>query len=691
VSESTNTEDRAHRAAHQTTAGSAGHADRHDGHDKHQGHTPEMFRDRLLVSIVLTAPILYFSTQIQAWFGFEAVSFAGDQWVNPVLATALFLYAGIVFLRGGYAEVRHGVPGMMTLISVAISVAYGYSVAVSLGLSGDPFYWELATLLDVMLLGHWIEMRSVRSASRALEHLAEMVPSMANLIGADGSVSQVPLDGLGEGDQVLVRPGEQVPIDGVIAEGASSLNEAFLTGESRPVAKTAGDEVVAGSVNGEGALTVVVTRLGDATTLSQIMRLVRDAQASRSRFQALADRAAFWLTVIALGVAAPTLVGWLAFGSGGATFAVARAVTVLVIACPHALGLAIPLVNLNATSLSARNGILVRNREAFERGRAIGIVAFDKTGTLTEGRFVVSTVTADGLSEEDALGLAAAIERGSEHPLAAAIVEAAQARNLAIDPAKRVTAIPGQGLEGDVGSRTIRVGRPEWAADLGAVPPPTLSVAVDAADERGETAVVVVTEGRVAAVISLADKVRPGARIAIERLEALGVTPVMITGDAEAVAATVAKEIGIARYFARVLPEDKARLVARLGSEAPIAFVGDGINDAPALLAADLGIAIGAGTNVAIESADLVLVDNDPADVAAALTLARATSRKMRQNLAWATGYNVFAIPLAAGATAGVGLVLDPAVGALLMSLSTVIVAINAMMLRRIDLSPTAP
>ena len=658
----------------------------HQAHDKHEGHSPEMFRDRLWVSLVLTVPILYFSTLFQEWFGYEAATFGGVEWVNPVLATVLFFYAGIVFLKGGYRELRDRAPGMMTLISIAITVAYIYSLAVSLGLDGEPFYWELATLLDVMLLGHWIEMRSVQSASRALEDLASMVPSVAHRVSADGSVEDAPVSALGDGDVILIRPGEQIPADGEIIEGASSINEAFLTGESRPVPKRTGDEAVAGAVNGEGALTVRVTRTGDATTLSQIMRLVEEAQASRSRFQVLADRAAFWLTVVAVGVSLPTLIGWLIFGTGGVTFAVSRAVTVLVIACPHALGLAIPLVNMNATSLSARNGILVRNREAFERGRSIQFVAFDKTGTLTEGRFVVSAVHADGPAEDEMLAAAAGLERSSEHPLAAAIVEAAESRRLRIQPGAEVKAVPGSGLEGVVGGSLMRVGRPEWAGELGVDMPAPLQAALDRADSRGESAVVVMDQQRAIGVIALADKVRDSARHTMERLRDLQVTPVMITGDAEAVATTVAGELGIDRYYARVLPADKARIVRELQAEGPTAFVGDGINDAPALLEASLGIAIGAGTNVAIESADLVLVDDDPSDVARALILSRATHRKMVQNLVWATGYNTIAIPLAAGVAVSAGILLNPAVGALFMSLSTVIVAVNAMLLRRVEL-----
>ncbi len=665
--------------------GHASHA--HGGHDKHEGHSPEMFRDRLWVSLLLTVPILYFSEQVQDWFGFEAVTFSGSGWVSPILATILFVYAGSVFLQGGLRELRARQPGMMTLISIAISVAYFYSLAVSLGLDGEPFYWELATLLDVMLLGHWMEMRSIQSASRALEHLASMVPATAHRIGPDGSIADVDVAALGAGDRILIRPGEQVPADGDVIDGASSMNEAFLTGESRPVRRAVGDEVIAGAVNGEGALTLQVTRTGDKTTLSQIMRLVAEAQESRSRFQALADRAAFWLTIIAIGVALPTLIGWLAFGDEGITFAVARAVTVLVIACPHALGLAIPLVNMNATGIAARNGILVRNREAFERGRNIAFVALDKTGTLTEGRFVVTSITTNGTGEDQILATAAGIEKASEHPLAAAIVDATRERNVQPALAESIVAVPGNGIEGTVDGATMRVGRPEWASELGMSIGQDLVAALTRADERGESAIVVMNDREVIAVIALADKVRDSARTTIDRLKARGVTPVMITGDADAVAATVAGDLGIDRYFARVLPDQKARIVSDLRSEGPTAFVGDGINDAPALLAADIGIAIGAGTNVAIESADLVLVENDPADVARALTLSHATHRKMIQNLGWATGYNTVAIPLAAGVLITFGILLQPAVGALFMSLSTVIVALNALLLKRVDLT----
>ncbi len=664
------------------------HAGSDGDHDKHQGHSPEMFRDRLWISLILSVPILYFSDPIQGWFGYQAVSFSGSEWINPILATFLYFYAGIVFLRGGLREIRARQPGMMTLISIAISVAFFYSLAVSLGLAGDPFYWELATLLVVMLLGHWMEMRSVQAASGALHDLAAMIPPVASLMTASG-ISEVMVSSLVNGDRVLIKPGSQVPADGVIREGASSMNEAFLTGESRPVVKMVGDEVIAGSVNGEGALTVEITRIGDATTLSQIMRLVDEAQRSRSRYQALADRAAFWLTIVAVGVAAPTFLVWSIWGTSGTTFAIARSVTVLVIACPHALGLAIPLVNMNATAISASNGILVRNREAFERGRDVRIVAFDKTGTLTEGRFVVSSVTDADNDADWALTMAASLEQSSEHPLAGALVEAAAERRLRISQASSVVAVPGRGIEGVVDGRSIRVGRPEWAQELENPVPESLVTALAAADDRGESAVILIDDGDTRAVVTFADKIRDTASETVANLRRLGITPVMVSGDSDAAVSTVAAQLGIDRFYSRVLPGEKSMIIRELKSEGATAFVGDGINDAPALLEADLGVAIGAGTNVAVESADLVLVENNPSDVVRALTLSRATRKKMVQNLAWATGYNVVAIPLAAGVAVSAGILLSPAVGGLFMSISTVIVAINAMLLRRIDLSLT--
>jgi P-type Cu2+ transporter len=658
------------------------HSEHMPGHDKHAGHSPGMFRDRLVLSVALTLPILYYSDQVQQWLRYQPIRFPGSEWLTPLLSVAIYFYGGWVFVRGAADELTARSPGMMTLVALAITVAFVYSLAVTLGLRGMPFYWELATLIDVMLLGHWMEMLSIQGASKALEQLAALVPTIAHRVSG-AETTDVPVAELREGDRILIRPGEQIPADGVVEDGTSSVNEAFLTGESRPVLKRQGDEVVAGAVNGEGALTVRVTRTGDATTLSQITRLVEEAQISRSRFQGLADRAAYWLTIVAIGVGAVTFIAWLTFGRD-LTIAVTRAVTVLVIACPHALGLAIPLVIVIATSLSARHGILVRNREAFERAKDLRIVAFDKTGTLTEGRFKVRAVHVDAPSDEVAIGLAASLEAMSEHPLGQAIVDEARRRQISIMPVSDVQAVPGKGVEGQVSGQRYRVGRPEWAAEFALTWPPALKEAVTQADRRGESVIVLMGDRQVLAVFALADAVRESAREAVRELRGMGLDPVMVTGDAEAVARTVAQELGIERYHARVLPQEKAKIVQELKATGPTAFVGDGINDAPALVEADLGIAIGAGTNVAIESADLVLVENDPLDVVFALRLSRATYAKMVQNLFWATGYNAIAIPLAAGVASAWGLVLSPAVGALLMSLSTVIVALNAMLLRRV-------
>jgi Cu2+-exporting ATPase len=663
------------------------HHETHAGHDKHEGHSPEMFRDRLWLSLVLTVPVLYFSEQFQAWFNYQSLAFPGSQLINPILAIIIFVYGGSPFLKGARFELADRQPAMMTLISLAISVAFLFSLAVTLGFPGKPFFWELATLIDVMLLGHWLEMLSVQGASRALEELTKLMPTTAHLIKDGGVRTQdVPVSDLETGDQILIRPGEQVPADGQVVDGSSSLNEAFLTGESRPVSKDVGDEVVAGAINGEGALTVEITRTGEATTLSQIMRLVEEAQASRSRFQNLADRAAGWLTYIAIIAGLLTLVVWMALGRDF-NFALTLMVTVLVIACPHALGLAIPLVTVNATALSAKNGILVRNREAFERARDIRFVAFDKTGTLTEGEFGVSRVYTDGISEIDSYRLAATLEARSEHPLAQAVVEAAEAKGIEAAPVGDFKVVAGKGVEGTVDGRPYRMGRPEWPQELGIAFPDNLRSDLEEAEARGESVIALMDDQKVLALFALADKVRQSAKETVRQLKSMDITPVMITGDAEAVAKTVASELGIERYYARVLPQDKAKLVHKLKESGPTGFVGDGINDAPALLEANLGIAIGAGTNVAIESADLVLVEDDPLDVTRALKLATATYGKMVQNLLWATGYNTVAIPLAAGVAVPWGFTLSPAVGALLMSLSTVIVAVNAMLLRRLKLT----
>ena len=661
----------------------------HGGHDhsEHDHHSPAAFRNRFWLSLVLTLPILYLSEDIQSWFGYEAITFPGAEWVGPVFGTVLFFYGGWPFLQGLVHEMRARQPGMMTLISLAITVAYAYSVAVTLGLPGMALYWELSTLIVIMLLGHWIEMASVEGASKALEHLAELVPNEARLLRDDGSTETVPVHELSEGAHILIRPGDQIPADGVVVDGASSVNEAFLTGESKPVPKEEGDEVVAGGVNGEGALTVEVKRTGGETTLSQVQRLVEEAQASRSQFQNLADRAAFWLTLIAIGAGSLTLATWLLIGFEF-NFALVRTVTVLVMACPHALGLAIPLVVVNATAMSAQNGILVRNREAFERARDIDVVCFDKTGTLTKGEHVVQSIHTNGLEEDEALRLAAALENRSEHHLAAAIVEASRERDLQPPAVQDFEVAAGKGVSGQLNGQTYRIGRLEWREEFDIAFPDELQDPFDEVNARGESVIALMDETEVLALIALADQVRPSAKAAVQALKAMGVESVMITGDAEAVAKTVAAELGIERYYARVLPGEKAEIVSDLQDEGrQVSFVGDGINDAPALAQSDLGIAIGAGTNVAIESADLVLVENDPEDVTRALKLSGITYRKMLQNIFWATGYNVVALPLAAGVAYPLGLLLSPAVGAVLMSASTVIVAINAMLMRRHDLS----
>ena len=671
-------------AGHDAHAAHAGH-DAPGGHGKHAGHSPEMFQRKFWGSLALTVGVLAFDEHFLGLVGLRPLGVPFAAYVAPVLGTALYAYGGWPFLQGARRELGDRAPGMMTLIALGISVAFVYSLAVVLGLSaGMALWWELATLVTIMVLGHWIEMASAQSAGRALEHLASLVPDVAHrLVG--GRAEDVPVGSLAEGDHVLVRPGEQVPVDGAVTEGASSVNEAFLTGESRLVEKAVGAEVVAGSVNGEGALTVAVTRTGERTTLSQIRRLVEEAQGSRSRFQNLADRAAGWLFYIALVSGVATFAVWLLLGAA-LDYAVIRAVTVLVMACPHALGLAIPLVVVNGTALAAKHGLLVRNREAFERARDVRVVAFDKTGTLTEGRHGLRAVTVDPaftLAEDDALRIAAALEARSEHPLGAAVVAEAERRGLAVPAVEGFEVSAGRGVSGTVEGAAVRIGRPEWAAETGAAFPDALTNALKEAEARGEGVVALMDGERVLGLFALADRVRESAREAVARLKAEGVEAVMITGDAEAVAQTVAAELGIARFHARVLPADKAALIRSLREGGAVAFVGDGINDAPALLEADFGVAIGAGTNVAIESADVVLVKSDPLDVVRALALSRATYRKMVQNLFWATGYNVVALPLAAGVAAPWGVVLSPAVGAVFMTASTVIVAVNAVLLRR--------
>jgi len=670
------------RGGHGGQAGGAGHG----GHGNHGAHDhSDMvadFRRRFWVSLALSVPVVALSPMIQEWLGLaDALGFPGDAYVQFALATTIFVYGGWPFLTGLVSELRTKAPGMMTLIGLAIGVAYVYSSAVTFGLEGSVFFWELATLIDIMLLGHWIEMRSVLGASRALEKLVELLPSDAHRVRADGSTEDVSVTELVRGDRIVVKPGEKVPADGTIVEGRSTMNESMLTGESKPVEKGEGDEVIGGAVNGESALTVEVGRTGEETYLSQVVEMVRRAQETRSRTQDLANRAAFWLTLVAIGAGSVTLAAWL-FAGQSLDFAIERMVTVMVITCPHALGLAIPLVVAVSTAKSAKQGLLIRNRTAFERARELDAVIFDKTGTLTEGRFGVTDVVAlADLSEEAVLRVAASLESQSEHPIAAGIVRSAEDRGIAFPTPKGFRAIPGRGAEATVEGTSIKVVSPGYLREQG------LRVdgeRVRALADSGKTVVYVLVDDRAVGAIALADIVREASRDTVSRLKEMGVQVMMLTGDSEAVARAVAAELGLDDYFAEVLPEQKSAKVREVKARGlTVAMVGDGVNDAPALVEADVGVAIGAGTDVAIESADIVLVRSDPRDVTGIVQLARRTYSKMVQNLWWATGYNVVALPLAAGVLYSAGIVLSPAVGAALMSISTVIVAINAQLLAR--------
>ena len=665
-----------------------GHADHqeHEGHDQHAGHSVEMFRDKFWWSIALTVPTLVWSPMVQQWLGFRAPAFPGSGYVPAIFGTILFFYGGMVFLRGAAREIKDRLPGMMTLISLAIVVAFGFSLAVTLGVQGTDLWWELSTLITIMILGHWIEMRSISQAQGALKELAKLVPDTAvRLVGE--KTEEVRVADLREGDVILVRPGSSIPADGVVLEGSSAVNEAMITGESRPVDKKTGDKVIAGTVNGGGSLRAKVTGTGERTALAGIMRLVAQAQSSRSKAQALADRAAFFLTVIAIVSAVVTLAAWLAVGATPA-FAIERVVTVLVIACPHALGLAIPLVIAISTTLGARAGLLVRNRRGLEEARNLNAVFFDKTGTLTRGEFRVVEITpASGLSADDALRLAASVEQDSEHTIAQGIVNSAEERGLSLSRAEQFQSIAGQGVQAVVEGRSLMIGGPALISRLGIELPSQLREALDRATTRAQTAITLV-EGRTAlAVLAVADAIREESQEAVRRLHAQGIEVIMMTGDAKAVADSVAKQLGIDTVLAEVLPDQKASKIEEVKrSGKRVAMVGDGVNDAPALLTADVGIAIGAGTDVAVEAGDVVLIRNDPRDVPRIIALSKATYRKMVQNLWWAAGYNIAAIPLAAGVLAPWGIVLNPAVGAILMSFSTVVVALNAQLLRRVEL-----
>jgi Cu2+-exporting ATPase len=681
----------AEHAAHPAREGRGGIDGHHDqaahaGHDRHVGHSVEMFRIRFWVSLALTLPTVVWGHMLASAFGWHAPAFPGSTLVAPVLGTAVFVYGGLPFLRGAVPELRERRPGMMTLISLAIAVAFVFSVAVTLGWEGMALWDELATLVTVMLLGHWIEMRSITRAQGALRELAKLLPATATRLQGDGEV-EVPLADLRDGDLVLVRPGARLPADGLVQAGESSVDESMLTGESRRVRRRPGDRVSAGTVNGDGSLRVEVTGTGERTALSGIMRLVEQAQASRSRAQALADRAAFLLTVVAVAAAVLTVVVWALVGAEGG-FIVERVVTVLVIACPHALGLAIPLVVAISTAIGAGSGLLVRDRRGLEEARNLDRVVFDKTGTLTLGAHRVVALRADvGVDEDDALRIAAAVERDSEHSVARAIVTTAQERRLALPTATGFAAIPGHGARAQVAGREWKVGGPNLLRRDRIEPPEALAAFATERGGRGEAAVYLVDGRRAVAVFAIADAIRPESAEAVRRLREIGVEPVMLTGDARSVAEAVARELGISEVHAEVLPGRKAEIVEALKRGGKkVAMVGDGVNDAPALVAADVGIAMGAGTDVAVEAGDIVLVRSDPRDVPRIVALSRATYRKMVQNLWWAAGYNVLAIPLAAGVLAPWGFVLYPAIGAVLMSVSTVVVAINAQLLRRVRL-----
>ncbi|MGE5359143.1 MAG: heavy metal translocating P-type ATPase [Bacteroidales bacterium] len=678
-------------AAHAHAARHAGTHQRgqesHAAHDRHAGHSVDMFRQKFWGTLVLSLPTLAWAPAIQHWLGYAAPGGSlADRWIPAVFGALVFGYGGWVFIRGAAHEIADRRPGMMTLISLAISVAFVFSLAVTFGFPGMDLWWELATLVTIMVLGHWIEMRSISQAQGAVKALAKLLPDTAVRLVGDRT-EDVPVSDLHDDDLVLIRPGARVPADGVVAEGTSEVNESMITGESRPVRKATGDHVIAGTTNGAGSLRVAVTATGEKTALAGIMRLVEQAQGSRSRAQALADRAAFSLTIVAVCVAALTLAAWLAAGKD-MSFVVERVVTVLVIACPHALGLAIPLVVAISTTLGAHSGLLVRDRRGLEEARRVNAVFFDKTGTLTRGEFrVVEITTGAGFTHDDALALAAAVEHDSEHTIGRSIVKTAEERRVPIPRAASFVAIAGHGVRATVNGRQLSLGGPALLESVGATPAPALAAAIDQASARGQAAVTMLDGTTPIAVFALADAVRDESREAVRRLHQQGIDVIMITGDAKAVAHAVAAELGIDRVFADVLPEQKASKVKEVQQQGKrVAMVGDGVNDAPALVTADVGIAIGAGTEVAVDAGDVVLVRSDPRDVPRIIALSRATYRKMIQNLWWAAGYNIVAIPLAAGVLAPWGILLPPAAGAVLMSASTVIVAVNAQLLRGLRL-----
>jgi P-type Cu2+ transporter len=639
-------------------------------------HGLEDFKKRFIISAILTIPILILSATVQEFIGFR-FDFPCSMYVQLALASIVYFYGGYPFLKGFFNEIKAHQPGMMTLIAVAISVAYFYSAAVVFGLKGEGFFWELATLIDIMLLGHWIEMRSVLGASRALEELVKIMPQDAHLV-KEKDIITVKVEDLKPGDRVLIKPGEKVPVDGIIIEGASSMNEAMLTGESKPVTKHPGDTVIGGAINGEGSVVAEVKKTGKETYLNQVITLVQQAQESKSRTQDLANRAALVLVIIALGVGVITFFAWIIV-SQDIGFAIERAATVMVIACPHALGLAVPLVVAVSTSLAAKSGLLIRERQAFERAKDLQAIIFDKTGTLTEGKFGVMDILSLGaLPDSEVLKLAASLETNSEHPIARGIVKSAADQHLELLPLETFHAIPGKGIEARIVGRKLKVVSPGYLTENHIE---LKDPRIEMITRQGKTVVFLLENDQPIGVLALADIIRKESKEAVTRLKSMGIRCMMLTGDNRYVAQWVAEEIGLDEYFAEVLPHEKADKIKDVQKRYIVAMVGDGINDAPALVRADVGIAIGAGTDVAVESADIVLVRNDPRDVADIIGLSKKTYAKMFQNLVWATGYNTFAIPLAAGILYGYGILLSPAAGAVLMSASTVIVSINAKLL----------
>ncbi|MBY5950269.1 cadmium-translocating P-type ATPase [Algoriphagus marincola] len=657
------------------------HSGQHQSHGDHHGHHEHMiedFKKRFWISLIITLPIIVLAPMIQELLGYQ-LRFTGDRYVQFILSSVIFFYGGWPFLKGLADEIKKKAPGMMTLIALAISVAYFYSSAVVFGLDGKIFFWELASLIVIMLLGHWIEMKSVMGASNALQELAKMMPSTARRIKEGGEHEDVPIADLKSNDIILVRPGEKVPADGIVVEGESHVNESMLTGESKPVAKKKDNQVIGGSVNDNGTLKIKVKHTGEDSYLSKVIGMVKEAQETKSKTQNLADKAAAWLFYIALGAGVTTLVVWLSLGKDF-EYALERMVTVMIISCPHALGLAVPLVVAISTAVSAKNGLLIRNRTAFENARNITSIIFDKTGTLTKGEFGVTRFksVSDHLSDNDLLQIAASIENSSEHPIAAGIVRKAKSKDLSLQEPENFQNITGKGISAKLNGKEIKIVSPGMLKEQGTDAP------TDAFKTDDETVVFVLIDNALAGYIALADEVRPESLSAINTLKERGIKVYMATGDNQQVAKAVSEQLSLDDYFAEVLPEDKQRIIKELQQNGEfVAMTGDGVNDAPALAQANVGIAVGSGTDVAAETADIVLVNSNPKDIANLILFGSATYKKMMQNLWWAAGYNILAVPLAAGALASIGIILSPAIGAVLMSLSTVIVALNAQLLKR--------